>query len=205
MRYPGLDLVVVDNPGIGTHPSIGAAINAAQQPPGASVWIPASYTGGESVPANPGVPVFDFRGTSGTFTGSLSVIAKVDLTAQAANIAPTTLYTVPVNAGGMYRISGYVILTQAATTSSTLPNIAVNWTDVDVNAVILGAALNGNPTNNVVGTTSNVGYSAAAAAIPGTINAKGGTVIQWLTQSYASSGATPMLYAVHIKLEYLGQ
>lgn len=201
MRYPGLDLVVVDNPGIGNHASIGAAISAAQQAPGASVWVPASYTGTDAVPANPGVSVFDLRGASGTFTGALGVIAKADLTAQQANIAATTLYTVPANAGGMYRMSGYVALTQAATTSSTLPNINALWTDNDTSVAGQGG-FTSVLTNNTVGINSAEG-SVLAGVI--TFNAKAGTAIQYLTANYASVGATPMLYAIHIKLEYLGQ
>lgn len=56
----------------GPHTTIAAAINAAKQSPGASVWIPAWYTGGDSVPATPGVATFDMRGTSGSFSGSPS-------------------------------------------------------------------------------------------------------------------------------------
>lgn len=53
----------------GPQTNIQAAINAAKTSPGAAVWIPAWYTGSDSVPATPGVPVFDMRGSAGTFTG----------------------------------------------------------------------------------------------------------------------------------------
>src|SRR5260370_2897518 len=65
MQLKELGVVIPTDP----HNNIAAAINAAQQSPGAAVWIPAWYTGGDSVPANPGVPTFDLRGL-GSFSGS---------------------------------------------------------------------------------------------------------------------------------------
>lgn len=50
----------------GPQTNIAAAINAAKTAPGAAVWIPAWYTGTDAVPASPGVPVFDMRGTGST-------------------------------------------------------------------------------------------------------------------------------------------
>jgi len=41
-------------------------------------------------------------------------------------------------------------------------------------------------------------------ATGGTIQAQAGTAINYSTTGYTSVGATPMQYAIHIKLEYLG-
>lgn len=113
----------------------------------------------------------------------------------AANIAPTTMYAVPADRGGLYRVSAYGVVTQAATTSSTLPNIGVLWTDNDANVAL--SANNVTPTNpaNAPGAFGN------GDAV---ISARGGTNIQFQTSNYASSGATAMQYAVHLRLEYLG-
>jgi hypothetical protein len=131
------------------------------------------------------------------------IVAKADLLAQQATVSPTTLYTVPANAGGMYRISAYSVVTQAATTSSALPGVLVTWTDNDTNFSEFFNLSNSNSTNTVgaISTSPNGGFPSS----PSTINVKPGTVIQYSTSTYASVGATPMLYAVHIKLEYLGQ
>src|SRR6185437_3343639 len=55
--------------------------------------------------------------------------ATVDSTINTANIGLTTAYAVPASGAGMYRVSGYVIVNRTATTSSTLPNLQIQWTD----------------------------------------------------------------------------
>lgn len=133
------------------------------------------------------------------------LVAKWDGTGLQANVGSSLLYSVPANAGGLYRVHAYVVNTQAATTSSTLPAVEIaSFTDNDTSVA--------HATSTFTGTgiaTNAVGDSSAAntaPANPGTIviNAKGGTNINILTTGYASTGATPMQYALHIKLEYLG-
>lgn len=121
--------------------------------------------------------------------------ANFNAVTQAANISATTLYAVPVDRAGLYRVSAYAVVTQAATTSSTLPNIGVLWTDSDANVALSANTVT--PTN--------------AANAPGAfgngdivISARAGTNIQFQTSNYASTGATPMQYAVHLRVEYLG-
>lgn len=63
---------------------------------------------------------------NGEGLGHATVVATVALTAQAASIGTTTLYT-PV-AAGMYRVSVYHLVTTAATSSGTL-NTTIGWTD----------------------------------------------------------------------------
>lgn len=129
------------------------------------------------------------------------VVAKVDLTAQQANISPTTLYTVPAGAGGSYRVTGYLVVTQAATTSSTLPNLVINYNDGDTNTSVTSTITSMN-TNNAVG--ANSAQSGVSQIFTQTMNCRSGSVMQYQTIGYASVGATPMQYAAHIKLEYLG-
>jgi hypothetical protein len=130
-------------------------------------------------------------GTWATPSG-VSVIA-VNLTGQAANIGATTLTTPGAN--GFYRISCYIVLTQVATTSSTLPVCQGSWTDAD-SSVVENVTFGVNTSANTLG-----------LLISGTPDknpfffAKSGTAITYLTAGYASSGATPMQYAIHIRLE----
>lgn len=126
------------------------------------------------------------------------VVQTADLTAQQANVGSTVLYTVPAAGAGMYRINAYAVITQAATTSSQLPQAVVQATDPDT-SVVESIGFGGTPTTNTVGTTNLAGNGATTI-----LNAKSGTNISISTQLYASVGATPMQYAIHVKLEYLG-
>ena len=113
----------------------------------------------------------------------------------AANIAATTLYAVPSGRGGLYRVSAYAVVTQAATTSSTLPNIGVLWTDNDSNVALSANTVTPTNTANALGAFGNGDI---------VISAREGTNIQFQTSNYASVGATPMQYATHLRVEYLG-
>lgn len=121
--------------------------------------------------------------------------ANFNAVVQAANIGATTVYAVPGDRAGLYRVSAYAVVTQAATTSSTLPNVGVLWTDNDAN-VALSA--------NTVTSSNNANAPGAFGNGDAVISARAGTNIQFQTSNYASSGATPMQYAVHLRLEYLG-
>lgn len=125
-------------------------------------------------------------------------VAKADATAT-ANIAGTLLYAVPANGGGMYRFTAYLVLTQAAATSSTLPLTCSNWTDLDTSTSPINDCVGTSPTTNTVGT---VGFGGSGQA--NILNLKGGTNLLWFTSNYASNPANTMQYTVHIKLEYLG-
>jgi predicted PurR-regulated permease PerM len=115
----------------------------------------------------------------------------VDLITQAANIAATTLLAVP--AAGMYRVTAYIVITQVATTSSTLPSIVITWTDKDNNtgqSITLTATSAGNALTTVLQATC-------------TLDAIAASNIQYSTTGYVSTGATPMQYAVHLRIEKL--
>lgn len=127
-------------------------------------------------------------------------VAQVDLVAQQANIANTNIiYTVPKGQAGLYRLSVYNVLTQAATVSSTMPAVDCKFTDdsgITQNNQIVGGA----GTGNTVGINSGAGANTWAAQF---FAAEGSNIILY-TSGYASSGATPMQYSLRARLEYLG-
>lgn len=114
---------------------------------------------------------------------------SVDLTAQSANISATTLLAV-TNAD-MYRVSGYIIVTQAATVSSTLPSIVITWTDKD-NATSQSLTLTATSAGNLLTTFEEAGAVISVAA---------SSNITYATSGYATSGATSMQFSLHIRLE----
>jgi hypothetical protein len=124
-------------------------------------------------------------------------VAAVNLTAQQADIPSTPIFT-PTN-GGMFRVSGYLALTRAATTSATLPALAVTWTDNDTNVAQSQQNLAPSIASNLVGRVawSNPPTNSLV------LNVKAGTAINFLTSGYASSGATAMQFAVHVRVEQI--
>jgi hypothetical protein len=122
-------------------------------------------------------------------------VTSVNLTAQQANIAATTLVTPSAN--GFFRFSCYIVETQEATTSSTLPRCDVIYTDADTSTSITGE-VNGLNTTNVVGAT---GLNQPPLGPLTNFYAKSGVAIQYATNGYASSGSPAMQYAIHIRLE----
>ena len=116
----------------------------------------------------------------------------VDLIVQAANIGATTLYAVPAAGAGLYRVSAYIIVTQAATSSSTLPSVVLTFYDLANLTQQTYTLVPGNPTGNTLTTLASGDFVMAAEAL---------TDIQYATINYASSGATPMQYALHLRVE----
>jgi hypothetical protein len=134
-------------------------------------------------------------------TWTPATIAAIDLTAQAANIGATNMFT--TIATGRYSVSSYVVETTAGSISSTLPNVQIVYTDPDTNAaitidatpILAGAGLGqtGALNANTIGTT-------ASGVIA--ISAKTATNIQYQTVNYASNAAG-MQYALHLVLQKL--
>lgn len=118
-------------------------------------------------------------------------VAAIDSTAQTANIAASTLYAVPTGYNGMYRVMAWIIVTTAATTSSTLPKVQIIFSDYDNNVSQTMDLTVTNP-----GNTTTTWESGSAV-----IYVKDGTTIQYATAGYASSGGTSLNYAVHIRIE----
>jgi hypothetical protein len=139
-----------------------------------------------------------YNGVPTVGNGFPQIVAKADAVAQAANIGTTTLYPVPVSGAGMYRFTNTINVTQAATTSSTLPAVQLRWTDGDASV----AQVQNQQVTNSANTLGAIGIS--PASFTSVFYAAASTNIQYDTTGYASVGATVMQYAVHVKLEYLG-
>lgn len=147
--------------------------------------------------------VTNYNSVATVSNGVPAEYATIDLTAQSANLGPSTLYAVPASGQGLYRISAYVVLTTAGSVSSVLPNVQIVYTDPDTNTSItidatpiLGAA--------GIGQTGALSANTVGTVVSGVIvvNAKLSTTIQYQTVNYASVAAG-MQYAIHLKLEAL--
>lgn len=133
--------------------------------------------------------------------GIAAEYAQVNLTAQNAAIAATTLYTPPGAGTGFYRISAYLKVTTVDLTSSTLGPLTITYTDgtdsvAQSNVMLMadqtGAAVISNSANTTVSTLSGSMVIWALAAVP----------IKYAI-AYASNVAGTMKYEVHLKLEAL--
>ena len=130
------------------------------------------------------------NGSSNTGWGAVvpNIIAgQVNLITQSASIGTTTLYAVPNN--GMFRLSYYMKVTQAATTSSSV-QLTLTYTDRDDSTVL--SFLTASPLN----ATDETGVISDSIVI----DAKAATNIQYAT-TYASTGGTSMQYKLRIRLE----
>jgi hypothetical protein len=112
-------------------------------------------------------------------------IQSESLTAQAASIGATDFSGGDL-AAGVYRLSYYMRITQAATTSSSL-EIVLDWTDGSQTPSFAGAALTGN-----LLTTYQTGSLL--------IHVDASSPVRYAT-TYASVGATAMQYRLDLTLE----
>ena len=126
-------------------------------------------------------------GTGNYSSPSTSGVASVDLTAQQAAVSPTNLVTGAV--AKLYRISYYLEVTQAATTSSTLA-VTFGWTD-------RSSTTQSFSTPSIV--KNQVGYFIADSFV---VQSAAAANLTYATV-YSSSGATPMQYSLQISVEKL--
>ncbi len=117
-----------------------------------------------------------------------AVVASVTLTAQSASISTTDALP-DTGASGLFRVSWFLRVTQAATTSSSVA-VTVGWTDGSVALTSSGAALTGNTTSTFQ-TGSLVVQADAASAIT-------------YSTTYSSTGATTMQYGLSLTVERVG-
>lgn len=134
---------------------------------------------------------------NGKATAGLGVPAEYTqevATAQAANFNSGSAFTLlSAPATGVYRVTVYSIVTQAATNSSTLPSNTVGWTDPTSSITQSFAATATNSGNT---TTTFVQNSIL-------IYAKTGTNITLTQAGFASSGATGMQFTIVATVEAL--
>lgn len=137
-----------------------------------------------------------YNGMTTVGNGFPFIMAQRNSTNQSSNQAATNFFGGGSTAG-LYRVSVYLVVTQAATSSSTLPDSQIIYTDRDSSGVITIAATPSNSGN----TTSTMQQTVLF------INVKSGTNIQFAwgqVTPYASTGATSMLFAYRARLEYMG-
>lgn len=118
--------------------------------------------------------------------------------AQAANVSLSPVATSVINEE--YTATCLITLTQAATTSSTLPTCTISWTDSTTNTTQTTQVT---PTwasgiSGCSGTTTNTVGNSCQGHLP--IWTKAGTVVNVSTSGYASSGATPMQFQILAQL-----
>lgn len=138
-------------------------------------------------------PFSEYNGIALAGNGIPSELNQVLATALAANYNTGTAKTLATpTAAGMWRISFSQGITQAATSTSTMPSLTLGYTDAGgiARTVTLVATSTSNATT-VITTGTQVIYSV------------GGTAITITSASYASSGATPMQYALAVTIEQL--
>lgn len=134
--------------------------------------------------------------------GVPSELATVDLATQAAAIAATTIYT--PTATGLFRISIYLQVTRAATTSSILggaTGVVITYNDGDGNVAQSDTAALATTTGTIAITAAG---NTTATNLEGTmvIYARTGVAIQYAI-GYTSVGVTTMQFAAHLKVEAL--
>lgn len=128
--------------------------------------------------------------------GMAYIQGTANLTAQAANVAASTVIGSGTTAS-LYRVSVFIKINQAATTSCTMPDTRIIYTDRDSGAVRTVQVTAG----------SSVNSTSTYASADVVIDAQAGTNIQYdigQVTAYASSGATPMQFAYRLRLENLG-
>jgi hypothetical protein len=129
--------------------------------------------------------------TAGTAIAPIVAVATTGI--QSANV--TLLFLLLATpAAGTYRITITEVVTQAATTSSTLPSVSLSYTQRDSGAAISGQALPTNPGNALTTVQTTVVN----------IEATAGSSISVSTNGYATAGATALQYIVRLVVEFLG-
>jgi hypothetical protein len=149
------------------------------------------------VPAKPGEPVKPasgfvdlpwilwFQEWQSRLLASPERLASMTLTGQAASIASSPIST-GILAAGLYRLSYYARVTQAATVSSSL-TVTFGWTDGGVTCTASGAAMVGNTTATAQSGAFVVHADQAAALTYST--------------TYASVGGVSMEYQLTVLVE----
>lgn len=148
----------------------------------------------------------DLSGTCGNNqlpVGTPARIAAYDQSGLAATQTGVTL-SASLPTTGLYRISGYLKKTTAATTSSTLGPLTLTFTD-GVDSTTLTVTLAFVTSAGAIATTNAVNVVTVTGldnVLPFMFYGKIGTAVTF-TLTYASSGTTAMVYEVHLHLEQI--
>jgi hypothetical protein len=138
-------------------------------------------------------PIYFTRNTAAA--GLVAEFATENSPGQTGNIALGTFLSGVL--AGMYRATVYIIVSQAATTSSTMPDTQIQYVDRDSGATIT--------INATAGSSGNTTSTFATATV--ILNAANSSTIKYATGQvtpYASVGGTPMQYTYRARLEFLG-
>lgn len=140
-----------------------------------------------------------WRGDGTWVTVNAGTVVQDDRTAQQSDVGPITLTTPGAN--GFYRFNCFQIVTQQATTSSSLGDCHVSFTSADTNTgQQIPACSPTTVTNPPVGAKCLIVSPNTQPANAG-LYAKSGSAITYSTTGYSSVGGTPMQFAVHVRLE----
>lgn len=161
-------------------------------PSGLSPWQPLVTRN----PGSGGIRQYGCVDLNGNLNYVSNIYPQLSFPSQSGNVPTTTIITPLANA--FFRVSCDIVIVQAATTSSTLPTCSIAYTDADSN-VAETLTLTNTSGANTLGALGTPGPNGN----PSNLFAKAGQPIQIGTIGYASSGATPMLYTVRIRLENL--
>jgi hypothetical protein len=128
-----------------------------------------------------------FNATSQVLDAAPVVLNRVKLTTIAASIAATDFSGGGINQG-LYRLSYYARITQAAGTSSSL-TVTISWTDDSTSLSLSTSAMTGNTVTTVAGASLIIESDAV-------------TPVRYAT-TYASSGSPVMQYKLNVVIEKL--
>src|SRR5271165_1602472 len=145
-------------------------------------------SGGATTPTFRALVAADIPSLSGLYP---SKVATVDSTAQGASIGTTTLYAIPASGAGMYRVSYYMKVTTAASSSSSV-TLALSWTDRSDSSAL--SVTIPTPANSTA-----IGGVVSGSLI---VDAALSTNLQYAT-TYVSSGGTAMQYTLRVRVEAL--
>jgi len=81
-----------------------------------------------------------------------------------------------------------------------MPACNISYTDSDSGIVVGPNAITATSTGNILGQTNSVTGNSPATGLANA-NVKSGTVVNFSTTGYVSTGATPMQYAIHVRTE----
>lgn len=183
-----------------------------------------ALSGNEAFPSSAGIPILDglnLGAVTGATAGQIrmtdrirvynnlttiqngvpSILATYDSGVQSAAIGSTLLYTPVANSLGVARISWHAIVIRAATTSSILGPLTLNYTDAGT--VVATTMICGGFTEAGAAGTTNAGNTANATKIQGTTIINAWTAALNFTFGYTSVGATTMQYAFNIRFEFI--